>query len=173
MRGLHALVLAGKVLYIGASDFPAWVVMKANGYARQHGLTPFSLYQGKWNAAYRDMEAEIIPMCRDQGMALVPWEALGAGAFLSKEQRQAKLGGRQYGPPPEEAIKVSEKLEEIANKKKTTVQAVVRYRTSISKCLEFDTDIYRPLHISSRRLPMSFLWLGHAQWSMSKHLRIA
>jgi aryl-alcohol dehydrogenase-like predicted oxidoreductase len=119
--------MAGKVLYIGASDFPAWVVVKANGYARQHGLTPFSLYQGKWNAAYRDMEAEIIPMCRDQGMALVPWEALGAGNLLSKEQRQAKSGGRQYGPPPEEAIKVSEKLEEVANNKKTTVQAVVSY----------------------------------------------
>jgi aryl-alcohol dehydrogenase-like predicted oxidoreductase len=125
MRGLHSLVMSGKVLYIGASDFPAWVVMKANGYARQHGLTPFSLFQGKWNAAYRDMEAEIIPMCRDQGIALVPWEAIGAGQLMSKEQREAKSGGRQYGPPPAEAIKVSEKLEEIANAKSTTVQAVV------------------------------------------------
>ncbi|KAJ5812697.1 hypothetical protein N7447_009720 [Penicillium robsamsonii] len=124
MRGLHSLVMAGKVLYLGASDFPAWVVMKANSYARQHGLTPFSLYQGKWNAGYRDLEAEVIPMCRDQGMAIVPWEALGAGKFLSKEQREAKQGGRLYGPPAEEALKVSGKLEEIAKRENTTVQAV-------------------------------------------------
>jgi aryl-alcohol dehydrogenase-like predicted oxidoreductase len=44
MRGLHALVMAGKVLYFSVSDTPAWVVVKANDYARQHGLTPFSLY---------------------------------------------------------------------------------------------------------------------------------
>ncbi|KAH8587365.1 NADP-dependent oxidoreductase domain-containing protein [Bisporella sp. PMI_857] len=124
MRGLHALVMAGKVLYVGVSDTPAWVVMKANCFARQHGLTPFSLYQGRWNAGFRDLEAEIIPMCRDQGMALAPWEALGAGQLLSKKQREEKNGGRRYGPTTENEIKVSERLEEVAYKKSTTVQAV-------------------------------------------------
>ncbi|KAH6714131.1 NADP-dependent oxidoreductase domain-containing protein [Leptodontidium sp. MPI-SDFR-AT-0119] len=124
MRGLHTLVMAEKVLYLGVSDTPAWVVMKANGFARQHGLTPFSLYQGKWSASFRDLEAEIIPMCRDQGMAIAPWECLSGGKLLSKEQRKAKEGGRQSGPPSEVQIKISEKLEEIATRKSTTVQAV-------------------------------------------------
>jgi len=62
MHGLNALITAGKVLYLGVSDTPAWVVVKANEYARSHGLRPFSVYQGKWNASYRDMEREIIPM---------------------------------------------------------------------------------------------------------------
>ncbi|CZR57761.1 related to voltage-gated shaker-like K+ channel, subunit beta/KCNAB [Phialocephala subalpina] len=124
MRGLHTLVMAEKVLYLGVSDTPAWVVMKANDFARQHGLTPFSLYQGKWSASFRDMEAEIIPMYRDQGMAIAPWECLSGGKLLSKEQRKVKEGGRQSGPPTEEQIKVSEKLEAIATRKSTTVQAV-------------------------------------------------
>lgn len=85
MTHLHAYVLSHHILYLGISDAPAWVVVKANMYARAHGLTPFSVYQGRWNAAYRDMEAEIIPMCQDQGMAVVPWAALGGGQLLSSE----------------------------------------------------------------------------------------
>ncbi|RSL57425.1 hypothetical protein CEP53_006473 [Fusarium sp. AF-6] len=90
MRGLHAHVMAKEVLYLGISDTPAWIVVKANNYARQHGLTPFSVYQGKRNAAYRDMEGELIPMCEDQGMAIVPWAALGSGQLLSAEQRRER-----------------------------------------------------------------------------------
>jgi aryl-alcohol dehydrogenase-like predicted oxidoreductase len=139
MRGLHSLVTAGKVLYLGVSDHPAWVVVKANAYARQHGLTPFSLYQGKWSAAFRDMEAEIIPMCRDQGMAIVPWEPLGGGKLLSKEQRETKKDGRQSGEPTKVHLLVSEKLEDIASQKSTTVQAVVSslspFRSSCSRAL--------------------------------------
>lgn len=56
-----------QVLYLGASDFPAWVVAKANAYARSHNLTPFVVYQGMWNVASRDIEIEIIPMCRSEG----------------------------------------------------------------------------------------------------------
>jgi aryl-alcohol dehydrogenase-like predicted oxidoreductase len=125
MRGLNTLVMAGKVLYLGVSDTPAWVVVKANDYARQHGLTPFSLYQGRWSASFRDLEAEIVPMCRDQGMAICPWGPLSQGNLSSKEQRENKKGGRQRGGPSENDIKVSDKLEEIASTKSTTVQAVV------------------------------------------------
>ncbi|EKG22489.1 Aldo/keto reductase [Macrophomina phaseolina MS6] len=127
MTHLHALVMARQVLYLGASDFPAWVVVKANTYARQHGLTPFSVYQGRWNAAFRDMEAEIIPMCEDQGMAIVPWAALGGGQLLTKAQREAAAkdpkarGG--YGQE-EKHRQVSEVLERIANAKGVTLQAV-------------------------------------------------
>jgi aryl-alcohol dehydrogenase-like predicted oxidoreductase len=46
---------------------PAWVVAKANQYARDHALTPFVIYQGLWNVLSRDFEREIIPMARDEG----------------------------------------------------------------------------------------------------------
>lgn len=49
MDSLHILVESGKVLYLGISNTPAWVVAAANTYARDHGKTPFSVYQGQWN----------------------------------------------------------------------------------------------------------------------------
>ncbi|KAK7413923.1 putative aryl-alcohol dehydrogenase aad14 [Neonectria punicea] len=64
MDSLHILVEQGKVLYLGISDSPAWVVSAANTYARAHGKTPFSIYQGRWNVMRRDFERDIIPMAR-------------------------------------------------------------------------------------------------------------
>lgn len=81
MQSLNALVQARKVLYLGVSDAPAWWVVKCNDYARQHGLRAFSVYQGRWSAAARDLEREVIGMCRDQGMAIAPWGCLGGGYF--------------------------------------------------------------------------------------------
>ena len=72
MHALHRLVTADKVLYLGVSDTPAWVVTKANEYARQKGLTPFSVHQGLWSALVRDFERDILPMCEDEKMAIVP-----------------------------------------------------------------------------------------------------
>lgn len=76
MNSLHQLIMAGKVLYLGVSDTPAWIVVKCNEYARQHGLTQFSVYQGHWSAAFRDMERDIIPMCEAEGMGLAPWVSM-------------------------------------------------------------------------------------------------
>ncbi|KAK5733465.1 hypothetical protein LTR17_009710 [Elasticomyces elasticus] len=88
MRHLHTLIMSRQVLYLGASDIPAWVVVKVNMFAKANGLTPFSVYQGKWNAAYRDIEADIIHMAEDRGMAIVSWASLGGGALNTKEQRE-------------------------------------------------------------------------------------
>ena len=69
MRALNRLVNTGKVHYLGLSDAPAWVALKANDYAQQHGLAQFSLFQGQYNAAIRDCEREIIPVCEDTGVS--------------------------------------------------------------------------------------------------------
>ncbi|KAJ5645780.1 hypothetical protein N7490_002152 [Penicillium lividum] len=94
MQSLNTLVQQGKVLYLGISDTPAWVVTKANAYAREHGLRQFSVYQGRYNAMMRDLERDIIPMCRDEGMAIHPWGVLGSGYFRSPDAAP-KEGGRQ------------------------------------------------------------------------------
>ncbi|CAI4706382.1 AIE_G0043650.mRNA.1.CDS.1 [Saccharomyces cerevisiae] len=100
MDSLHILVQQGKVLYLGVSDTPAWVVSAANYYATSHGKTPFSVYQGKWNILNRDFEREIIPMARHFGMALVPWDVIGGGRFQSKkaieERKKAGEGLRSF-----------------------------------------------------------------------------
>lgn len=126
MHGLNVLINARKVLYLGISDTPAWVVVKANDYARTNGLRPFSVYQGSWNASLRDMERDIIPMCRDQGMAIAPWASLGQGKFKSAEARKAAhTGSGRAAEPSEREIKVSEVLEAIGDRKDTTLHAVV------------------------------------------------
>ncbi|KAL4968930.1 NADP-dependent oxidoreductase domain-containing protein [Aspergillus stella-maris] len=128
MIHLHSFVMARQVLYLGVSDTPAWVVIKANEFARKNGLTPFSIYQGKWNATFRDMEAEIIPMCEDQGMAIVPWAALGGGLILSSQQRKGReekmAGQKSFYEVGEREIAVSDALEKVAVAKGTTVQAI-------------------------------------------------
>ncbi|KAF9876539.1 hypothetical protein CkaCkLH20_05947 [Colletotrichum karsti] len=120
MDSLHILVEQGKVLYLGVSDTPAWVVSAANTYARAHGKTPFSVYQGRWNVLIRDLERDIIPMCRHYGMAIAPWDVLGGGKLQTKKQlaerEKAGEGLRgMFGPgQSEEHRKASEVLEEVA-----------------------------------------------------------
>ncbi|MCO5556510.1 hypothetical protein L7F22_010059 [Adiantum nelumboides] len=86
MQALNREVQAGRVLYLGASDMPAWVVSSANAYARAHALAPFSVYEGLWSILQRDMERDIVPMCRAEGMPSAPG-APWAGASCAPKQR--------------------------------------------------------------------------------------
>ena len=91
MQGLDVLVKQGKVLYLGISDTPAWVVSKANQYARDHGMQQFSVHQGRCSASSRDLEREIIPMCASENMGICPWGALGGGNFKTPEHVEAMV----------------------------------------------------------------------------------
>ncbi|KAL6800726.1 Norsolorinic acid reductase [Trichoderma sp. SZMC 28013] len=122
MQSLNNLVVSGKVLYLGISDSPAWVVSKANEYARNHGLRQFSVYQGRWSAASREFERDIISMCKAEGMGLAPWGALGAGRFKTEEQRKAP-GGRNV-EATEGEIKVSKVLENVATRRNSIITSV-------------------------------------------------
>lgn len=121
MLGLNDLVTSGKVMYLGISDTPAWIVAKANQYARDHGLRQFSVYQGMWSAALRDFEREIIPMTTHEGMALCPYGALNQGRFQTKEgfeQREKDNSeGRNFIATSQLDKQVSAVLEDLANKR--------------------------------------------------------
>jgi aryl-alcohol dehydrogenase-like predicted oxidoreductase len=120
MQALNDLVTSGKVLYLGISDTPAWVVSKANEYARCNGLRQFVVYQGMWNASMRDFERDIIPMCHAEGMGLAPYAVLNQGRFQTKAgfiEREKHNSGRNFIPLSEHDKKVSAVLEEIANAK--------------------------------------------------------
>ncbi|KAF9067232.1 NADP-dependent oxidoreductase domain-containing protein [Rhodocollybia butyracea] len=122
MDSLHNLVASGKVIYLGVSDTPAWVVSQANQYAKDHGKTPFVVYQGKWNIMDRSFERDIIPMARSLGLALTPWSVLAAGKLRTdaEEQRRRESGenGRtMFGANwerTEEEVKISHALEKVA-----------------------------------------------------------
>lgn len=124
MQSLNNLVVTGKVLHLGVSDTPAWVVSKANEYARNHGFRQFSVYQGRWSAAERTFEKDIIPMCRAEGMGLAPWGALGGGKFKTAEQR-AKGDGRKVQASEQDA-KVCDALERVAKRKQTIITSVAQ-----------------------------------------------
>ncbi|GJJ13530.1 hypothetical protein Clacol_007784 [Clathrus columnatus] len=85
MSSLHNLVVSGKVLYL---DTPAWMVSRANEWARSHGKTPFSIYQGKWSILDRSFESNIIPMARSEGLGLAPWGVIGGGRLRTDEEER-------------------------------------------------------------------------------------
>jgi len=97
MDSLHILVQQGKVLYLGVSDTPAWIVASANRYARERGKTPFVIYQGKWSLMTRDMERDIVPMCVAEGMAIAPWGVLEQGKFRTDAEEEARKESGENG----------------------------------------------------------------------------
>jgi aryl-alcohol dehydrogenase-like predicted oxidoreductase len=119
------------------------VVSKANQYARDHGLRQFVVYQGKWSAAYRDFEREIIMMCESEGMGIAPWGSLGSGNFktvstnrsirnnrlltLPKDDQRKSTEGRLsslHGGPSDAEIAVSKVLEKLATEKGTVMTSI-------------------------------------------------
>jgi aryl-alcohol dehydrogenase-like predicted oxidoreductase len=103
----------------GVSDTPAWVVAQANQYARDHGKTQFCVYQGSWNVIDRAFEREIIPMAREHGMALAPWNVLAAGKLRSdaEEARREKSGenGRDLNINGDKGWKRTEQEKKMSN----------------------------------------------------------
>jgi aryl-alcohol dehydrogenase-like predicted oxidoreductase len=79
MEALHDVVKAGKARYIGASSMFAWQFAKAQQVARQHGWTRFVSMQPELSLLYREEEREMLPLCRDQGVAVLPWSPLARG----------------------------------------------------------------------------------------------
>lgn len=87
MRGLDDLVRQGKVLYLGISDTPAWVVSQANMLADLRGWTPFSALQLRYSLIDRAAERDLLPMARSLDLAVTPWSVLGAGVLTGKYNR--------------------------------------------------------------------------------------
>ncbi len=114
MDSLHNLVAAQKVLYLGISDTPAWVVFQANQYAIDHGKIPFFIYQGKWSIFECSFEREIIPMARSLGLALSPWAVVGQGRLRTdaEDQQRKETGekGRTMLSPNWECTEVEVKV---------------------------------------------------------------
>ena len=87
MRGLDDLVRQGKVHYVAISDAPAWKVSEANTLARCQGWTPFIAMQAEYNLIDRSAERDLIPMCRDHDIAVLPWSPLANGLLTGKYSR--------------------------------------------------------------------------------------
>jgi aryl-alcohol dehydrogenase-like predicted oxidoreductase len=93
MRGLEDVVRSGKVRYIGISNHPAWMVVKANSYADKMGWTKFVASQNYYSVAGRDIEREIVPMALSEGISIMPWSPLAGGFLSGKFTRNNEIAG--------------------------------------------------------------------------------
>jgi 1-deoxyxylulose-5-phosphate synthase len=95
MEALHRTVRAGKVRYLGASTMYAWQFAKLNHVAALNGWTPFVNMQCQYNVLYREEEREMLPCCRDQGIAVTTFSPLARG-FLAREGDTARTAHDTY-----------------------------------------------------------------------------
>ncbi len=79
LEALNDIVRAGKARYIGASSMYAWQFMKMLSVSRANGWTPFVSMQPQYNLVYREEEREMLPLCEDQGVGVIPWSPLARG----------------------------------------------------------------------------------------------
>jgi aryl-alcohol dehydrogenase-like predicted oxidoreductase len=84
LRALDDLVRSGKVRYTGFCNLPAWLAMKALAFSESRGLARFESAQVYYSIAGRDIEREIVPLAKDQGLAILPWSPLAGGLLSGK-----------------------------------------------------------------------------------------
>ncbi len=86
MEALNDVVRAGKARYIGASSMYAWQFSKAQHTAQSHGWSRFVSMQNHYNLVYREEEREMMPLCQDQGVGLIPWSPMARGFFAKNRK---------------------------------------------------------------------------------------
>ena len=90
LEALHDIVKAGKARYIGASSMFAWQFMKMLAVADAHGWTRFVSMQNHCNLVYREEEREMMPLCREHGIGVIPWSPLARGFLAGNRRREDK-----------------------------------------------------------------------------------
>lgn len=136
MAALNDLVRSGKVHYLGASAMYAWQFQKAQYVAEKNGWTKFSVMQNHYNMIYREDEREMIPFCKDSGVALVPYSPLAAGRVV-----------RDW-----DADTARSKTDEIAKSKYDSTEEQDK---EIVKCV---AELAKELDVSRAQVALAWLW---------------
>lgn len=132
MEALNDVVRAGKARYIGASSMFAWQFSKAQFMAEKHGWTKFISMQNHYNLAYREEEREMIPLCRDQGVGLIPWSPMARGFFAGDRKRGGGGETERANSDPfannlyfrEEDFTVADRAAEVAKERGVTASQI-------------------------------------------------
>jgi aryl-alcohol dehydrogenase-like predicted oxidoreductase len=131
MRGLEEVVQSGKVRYLGISNHPAWMVVKANSYADKMGWNRFVALQNYYSIAGRDIEREIVPMALSENLGIMPWSPLAGGFLSGKFSREILKAGNsrrdEFDFPPvnkEKAYAIIDVMQEIARGYEASVARV-------------------------------------------------
>lgn len=133
LRALDDLVTAGKVRYIGASNFSGWQLMKSLATSEKYGLARYVVYQGYYSLIGRHYEWELMPLGLDQGVGLMVWSPLGWGRLTGKIRRgqpdasgRIAAGGAEGGPPVDDdhLFRVVDALDRVAKETGKSVAQV-------------------------------------------------
>ncbi|MQA11575.1 MAG: aldo/keto reductase [Pseudonocardiaceae bacterium] len=127
MRALDDAVRAGKILYVGISDAPAWLVSHANTLAEWRGWTPFAGLQVPYNLLKRDIERELLPMADAFGMSVATWSPLAHGVLSGRFTGEGSVGSRESAA----ASAVHEVADELGASPAQVAIAWVRERSSM------------------------------------------
>jgi len=143
MHALDDLVHQGKVRYIGCSNFSAWQLMKALWISDKNGLEKFVALQPYYSLGARELENELVPLCLDQGLSILPWSPLSGGFFSGKYWRgrarpkegrladSADLNNSFWPVDEEKGYDIVEELDRIAKAHQATVaQAALNFLLS-------------------------------------------
>ena len=121
LEALHDVVKAGKVRYLGASSMFSWQFAKALYLADRHGWTRFVSMQNHYNLLYREEEREMLPLCRDEGIGVIPWSPLARGRLTrawesesTKRFETDQFGKTLYGQTEAADHQVVDRLGEVA-----------------------------------------------------------
>jgi aryl-alcohol dehydrogenase-like predicted oxidoreductase len=120
LEALHDVVKSGKARYIGASSMWAWQFSKALHTSRQRGWTSFVSMQNHYNLLYREEEREMMPLCSDEGIGVLPWSPLARGRLTrlwneaTERSRTDKYGSTLYVSDIEADRKIIEEVAHVA-----------------------------------------------------------
>lgn len=120
MEGLHNVIKQGKARYIGISNCYAYQLAKANAIARQNGWEEFISIQGHYNLIFREEEREMVPLCKEENIALTPYSSLASGRLSkhpgeeSKRMREDNFAKGKYDATADADLKIIHRVEEIA-----------------------------------------------------------
>ncbi|HEY1240676.1 MAG TPA: aldo/keto reductase [Bryobacteraceae bacterium] len=131
LDALDSLVRAGKVRYLGASSMAAWQFSKALYTSRERGWHRFDTMQNHYNLVYREEEREMIPLCLDQKVALIPWSPLARGFLTGTRKRDGGLTTRSEVDSfakdmyySEDDFKVADAVSDVARKRRVSAAQV-------------------------------------------------
>lgn len=152
LETLDDMVTAGKVRWVGVSNFLGWQLERAALSARHHGWTPVVSLQPQYNLLTRDIELEIVPVCLDENIGLLPWSPLGGGWLTGKYSAYERpAGATRLGVDPHRGVeaydlrnndhtwRVVEAVRTVAAERGVTMSQValnwVRQRAGVSSVL--------------------------------------
>jgi 1-deoxyxylulose-5-phosphate synthase len=132
MEALNDVVRAGKARYIGASSMFAWQFAKSLHVSENNGWTKFISMQNHYNLVYREEEREMIPLCREQGIGLIPWSPMARGFFAGDRKRDGGGETERSKSDPfakglyfrEEDFNVADRAAEVAKERDVTASQI-------------------------------------------------